>query len=169
MLERELIIGFFIVRRLIEMHKLSSQTRDLALTIFACPARGRIVNRMNACDIDDLYDLERETRMTKKPLYLSNQFIHSYISFIARDETGNFSDVLIVSDFDRKHCIWRIPVPEIRKLFLTAVRDYPHSLQYTFDADKGDYNITTNQNGTTHHSLGSTGSLSRARRPKMHS
>ena len=143
-LERELMIGFFIVRRLIEMHKVSSETKDLALRVFSCPARGKIVHWRNAEDIDELYDLRCETRMTKKPLYMSNQFIHSYISLIARDQTGNFSDVLIVSDFDRKHCIWRVPISEIRTLFSTAGRDYPHTIQLIFDANKGDYNITTN-------------------------
>ena len=135
-LERELMIGFFIVRRLIEMHKVSSETKDLALRVFSCPSRGKLVHRRNAGDIEELYDLRCETGMTKKPFYISNQFIHSYISLIARDETGNFSDVLIVSDFDRKHCIWRVPVSEIRKLFLTAARDYPHSLQFIFDTKK---------------------------------
>jgi hypothetical protein len=143
-LERELMVAFFIVRRMIEMHKVSSETKDLPLRVFACPARGKIIHWRNADAIDELYNLGCETRMTKKPLYISNQFIHSYTSLIARDHTRNFADVYIVSDFDRKNCIWRVPTSEIRKLFLTAAHDYPHMLQLSFDAQKGDYNIITN-------------------------
>lgn len=138
------MLGFFMVRRLIELHKVSSATRDCTLRVFSCQAREKHVHRMNHHRLDELYDLEKERRETKKPLYLSNQFIHAYMSFVARDESRNWSDVYVVSDFDRNVCIWRIPVSEVRRLFIVASQDYPHKLQMEFKQQKGDYDVSTN-------------------------
>lgn len=138
------MIGFFIVRRMIELHKVSSATRDMTLRVFSVPALGKRVTRMNRHDIEELYDLGRERHETKKPLYLSNQFIHCYTSFVARDQTRNWSDVFVVSDFDRNTCIWRVPVGEIIRLFSTAASDFPHSVRMVFSEDKGDYVVSTN-------------------------
>lgn len=142
--ERDLMLGFFMVRRLIELHKVSSATRDCTLLVFSCPSRGKHVHRMNHHRLDELYDLGKEIRETKKPLYLSNQFIHAYTSFVARDATRNWSDVYVVSDFDRNDCIWRIPLSEIRSLFMIASQDYPHSGRFVYNRQKEDYDVSTN-------------------------
>src|SRR5689334_1751368 len=85
--ERDLMIGFFIVRRLIELHKVSSKTRDFSMKVFSCPVRAEQVHRRNVHDHWETYDLLNEKRETKKPLYLSNQFIHAWTSFVQRDAT----------------------------------------------------------------------------------
>ena len=141
--ERDVMVGFFIVRRLIELHKVSSATRDFIMRVFSCPARAKRVHWFNEHDIHELYDLGRERRETKKPLYLSNQFIHAYTSFVARNESRNWSDVYVVSDFDRNDCIWRIPISEIRRLFKVAAQDYPHTVTTVYNHEKGDYEVST--------------------------
>ena len=142
--ERDLMIGFFIVRRMIELHKVSSKTRDFSMTVFSCPVRVKHVHRMNVHDHWETYDLQTEKRTSKTPLYLSNQFIHASTSFVQRDETRNWSDVYIVSDRDRNQCIWRIPVEQIRDLFLVASEDHVHSASWVYNEKKGDYDISTN-------------------------
>ena len=141
--ERDLMLGFFIARRLIKLHKVSSVSREFSMKVFSCPSRGKHVHRMNCHDIYDLYNLEKERRETKKPFYISNQFIHAYTSFVARDEKRNWSDVYVVSDYDRNDCIWRVPIPEIRRLFSVASRDYPHSVHMIYDQKKRDYQVST--------------------------
>jgi len=142
--ERDLMIGFFILRRLIELHKVSKATRDNMLSVFSYQARGKNVTLLNRHEMWELYDLDREISTTKKPVYIANQFIHAYTSFVARDESRNWSDVFVVSDYDRNDCIWRVPIHEIRRIFLTAADDYPHSMQVVFNHKKGDYNLQTN-------------------------
>jgi hypothetical protein len=141
--ERDLMIGFFIVRRLIELHKVTSKTRDYSMTVFSCPVQAKHVHRMNVHDHWETYDLENERRESKKPLYLSNQFIHACTSFVARDESRNWSDVYIVSDYDRNDCIWRIPVAQIRGLFSVALKDHPHSVTMVYREEKSDYEVST--------------------------
>lgn len=143
-IERDIMIGFFIIRRMIELHKVSSAIRGMVLRVFKLTARGKRITRMNRHEIEELYDFEREHQETKKPLYISNQFIHCYTSFVVRDASRNWSDVFVVSDFDRTVCIWRVPVSEIRRLFSTAAKDYPHSVSMVFSEEKGDYVLATN-------------------------
>lgn len=141
--ERDLMIGFFILRRLLELNKVSSRTRDFDMEVYSCPNRGIDITKLNVGEIFEIYDFENEKIGTKKPLYISNQFIHAYISFVSRDESRNWSDVYIVSDYDRNDCIWRIPIATIRSLFKLASEDYPYQLRYSYDYQKRDYLVTT--------------------------
>lgn len=138
------MLGFFMLRRLIELCKVSRATRNAALNVFSYKAVGKNVTRLNGHKIWELYDMEREIPEKKKPLYIANQFIHAYTNFIARDESRNWSDAFVVSDFDRNDCIWRVPVPEIRRIFRIAGDDYPHTVRMVFKKKKGDYDIDTN-------------------------
>lgn len=142
--ERDLMIGFFILRRLIELHKVSTATRDQKLNVFSYRAHGKNATLLTRHDVWELYDLGREVPANKKPGYIANQFIHAYTSFVARDESRNWSDVFVVSDYDRNDCIWRVPFPEIRRIFRTAAEDYPHFARMDFNAKKRDYDVQTN-------------------------
>ena len=88
--------------------------------------------------------MENEVAETKKPLYVSNQFVHAYTSFVARDESRNWSDIVLVSDFDRNDRIWRVPVSAIESLFLEAAEDYPHTMNMKFNRKVRDYDVKTN-------------------------
>lgn len=143
-LERDIMIGFFIVRRLVELKKVSSATANFVMDVFAAPATGKPVSYWSRHDIWEVYDLVKEKPERKKALYMSNQFIHAYTSSVQRDETRNWADVYVVSDFDRATCIWRVPTKQIRRLFQTAGEDYPHSMHMTYNPSRGDYDVTTN-------------------------
>ncbi len=132
------------LRRLIELCKISTATRDHGLNVFSYQAHGKNVTRLNGHDIWELYDLDQEVPTTKKPSYTANQFIHAYTSYVARDNSRNWSDVFVVSDYDRNDCIWRVPIPEIYKIFCIAADDYPHTMRMVFNKKKGDYDIETN-------------------------
>jgi len=143
-IERDLVIGFFLLRRLIELHKVSSTTRDQKINVFLHRTKGKNVTLLNEHHIMELYNIDSEVPVTKKPLYIANQFIHAYTSLVARDKNRNWSDVFVVSDYDRNDCIWRVPIPVIRKLFRTAAEDYPYYSKFDFNPNKGDYDIQTN-------------------------
>lgn len=142
--ERDLMLGFFMVRRLIELHKVSSATRDLQLHVFSCPSLGRPIHRMNGPQIDEVYDLATERPETRKPASIANQFIHAVTSYVVRDESRNWSHIYVVSDFDRNDLLWRVPISEVRRLFLTAAQDEVTSMRMAYNAKTGDYDVTTN-------------------------
>ena len=137
------MIGFFLLRRLIELKKVSSVTRNRNLRVFSCKARGKPVTRLSANDLYDAYEMEKEVAVVQKPHPISNQFVHAYLSYVARDENRNWSDVYVISDFDRNKNIWRVPVSEIRELFLLAIDDYPKRLRYEFNTERSDFDVET--------------------------
>lgn len=141
---RDLMIGFFILRKLIDLHTVSTATSDQMLNVCSCQARGKNVTLLNAHRLWELYDLDREIPTSKTPIYIANQFIHAYTGLVARDESRNWSDVLVVSDYDRNDCIWRVPIAEIRNLFSKAADDYPYLTRMSFNSKRGDYDVQTN-------------------------
>ena len=94
--ERDIMIGFFIIRRLIELNRVSSRTRDFNMKVYFCSNQGSGVTWANNHRIFDHYDTENEKLEIKKPFYMSNQFIHAYTSFVFRDETRNWSEIYVV-------------------------------------------------------------------------
>jgi hypothetical protein len=140
--EMDLMIGFFMVRRLIELHKVSSRVSDFRMEIYSCPNVGEDVTLLNRGCLDQLYQLENERVEVKKPWYVANQFIHAYLSFVATDETRNWWSVYIVSDFDRNDCVWRVPTQTIRELFLMVSREDPSSMTSTYNPQKRDYDVS---------------------------
>ena len=142
-IERDLMIGFFIVRRLIELHKVSPKVRAFPMEIYSSPNLGRNVTLLNRGDLDGLYDISNERKQTKKPLYVSNQFIHAYTSFVARDESRNWESMYVFSNFDRTDCIWRVPIITIRALFDLTSSDYPHTMSFTYNEQKRDYDVSS--------------------------
>ena len=143
-LERDIMIGFFMLRRLIELRRVSSRTRNTFLSVFSYQAVGKEVHQLNSHDIWELYRMDEEVLVSKKPSFIANQFVHAYTSFISRDDTRNWNNVFVVSDFDRNGCIWRVPVHEIDRLFRIAADDYPHITKMSFNRNRGDYDIETN-------------------------
>lgn len=141
--ERDVTIGFFLLRRLIELHKLSSKIASRPLRIYSCKSVGKSVNLLNRWRLWDLYALEKEQLETKSPLYIANQFVHAYTSVVRRDASRNWSEVYVVSDFDRQNCVWRVPIETIRSTFEDAASDYPNSAKYVYDPKKRDYRVST--------------------------
>ncbi|NVM23059.1 MAG: hypothetical protein HWN68_14910 [Desulfobacterales bacterium] len=141
--ERNIVIGFFLLRRLIELHKVSSRVRDFRLKVFAWPSTGKLPTLLNN-HREELYEFSKEHAQTKKPMYICNQVIHSYSIAMVVDKTRNWDSLLTVSDYDRKDCIWRIPVDVIVDLLRTASTDYPYQAKYTRNEKTGDYDVETN-------------------------
>lgn len=137
------MIGFFIVRRLIELHKVSSRTKRHELTVFSFPIKTKHWRPWSAHDIDETYDLDKEKRDLKGVVYVANQFVHSAASFVMIDETRNWSDVYITSDRNQRTALWRIPVEEVRVLFEIASKDYPRKYDQWYDEKRGVWMTTT--------------------------
>lgn len=140
--ERDIMIGFFIVRRMIELHKVSSRVSKMELKVFSSPVVREITN-LNLFSIDKNYNWNVEKTQSKPVLYICNQCIHSCISFVERNPDRNWSDFLVVSDFVRGKVIWRIPITTIILLFDIVSKDWPTSYCMIYDEKLGDYKVTT--------------------------
>jgi hypothetical protein len=140
--ERDVMIGCFIVRRMIELHKTSSRVTELKLDVFSTPVV-KPVTKMSRFSIEENYDWKAEKEVKKAVLYVCNQCMHAYVSFVDRASDRNWSNLLVVSDYDRNNVIWRIPFSTLIQLFETVAKDWPASYSMVYDDKLGDYRVTT--------------------------
>lgn len=141
--ERDVMIGFFILRRMVELHKVSSKISKTQLDVFSAPV-AKNVTKMNRFALDENYSWHAEKAEQKSVAYICNQCIHAYISFVDRGPDRNWSNLLVVSDYDRNNVIWRIPFKTISTLFEATSNDWPVSMEMIYDAKLADYKVTTN-------------------------
>lgn len=133
--EKEIIISFFAIRKLIESHKFSSKTLQYKLNIFRAPCRVPKVHELNWWDIEETYNLEEEESISKGVVFICNQFIHGGVMYAYRDNTRNWAGIYTCSDYEKEKYIYNIPIKEIVKLFKIAGNDYPSTIQYTRNKD----------------------------------
>jgi hypothetical protein len=141
--ERDVIIGFFIVRRLIELHKVSTAVSKMKLDVFSATPR-KTVTKINFHRIDENYDWDKLKKEKKLAPYICNQAIHAYFSAVERGPDRNWSSLILASDFDRNKVAWQVPFSSIILLFETAANDYPSTASMEFDDVKQDFKVTTN-------------------------
>lgn len=140
---RDITIGFFIIRKMIELNKVSSKIQNGLYCIFACNSICGKITRLNKFEIFELYDIDNEIEETKNILYIANQFIHSYTGIALRDRSRNWSDIYVVSDYERNNCIWRIPIATVCSIFVATAEDYPSSYKMEYCTKKNDYTVVT--------------------------
>jgi len=142
--EKELIISFFCIRKLIEADKVSNKSKQYRADVFCYAPKDKKITKMNQWDIDDIYDLQNEKSVRRNILFLANQLIHSSTLYAYRESDRNWGGVYVCSDFERDRTIYRIPVQEIIKILKLVGTDYPSMLEMTWDYESGDYVVKTN-------------------------
>jgi hypothetical protein len=131
-MERDVILSFFIIRRLIELNRVSRKTIDFEFKIFSCPYNGRRLSPISRHWFQKSYDLENEITLHKKTMYIANQFIHSFLFLMVYDETRNWDSFYVVSDYDKKNFIWRIPAKQVHDCLKIASEDYLEGFSYKY-------------------------------------
>ncbi len=141
--EKDITVSFFMIRKLIECTKLSSKTISYKAQVYRSPCVG-VVNNRNFMSIDELYDLDKEEKITKKVVFLCNQLIHGGAMYAYREDDRNWGGIYTCSDFERQKYVYRIPLTEILEILKTAAHDYPDKIVMTYCPQKGDYVTETN-------------------------
>jgi len=142
--EKEIIITFFMIRKLLESHKLSSKSKKYKASIYRAPIKIDKVHNLNYWDIDSAYDLVNEEKCKKSINFICNQFIHGGAIYAYRGKNRKWEGIYTCSDFERGKYIYKIPLEEIRNIFKIVGNDYPTKMSYIFSEEKGDYIVTTN-------------------------
>lgn len=140
-MERDVMVGFFIVRRMTELRKISDELSRSEIKVLKVPRKESNINLLNYWDINKHYEFEDCKEEVKKVEYVANQFIHSKISYLFRDETRNWKEFVIASDYENKKVIWIIPVIEIIKLFKKMGTDFPNRMDWKYNKKNKDFDI----------------------------
>ncbi|WHN65957.1 hypothetical protein [Cysteiniphilum sp. QT6929] len=108
-IEKELILSLFIIRKLIEVNRVSSITKTEKYHIYQAPAITDI-NNLNYQNIEQNYDYKQRKKVLKDVKFICNQFIHSKLVWAYRDTNRNWSGVITCSDFEIAKFIYDIPI-----------------------------------------------------------
>ncbi len=124
--ERELFIGFYAIRKLLETFKLSPCTKSMSFSLAWSPCV-RMVDYFNAHRIDELFDLSTVQHEEHNLEFLCNQFIHSYVFSPVQEHDGSLAGALVCSDRLRQDKIYFVAITQISQAFRTVGKDYPVS------------------------------------------
>lgn len=122
--ERELFIGFYSIRKLLETFKLSASTKSLVFHLKWSPCI-KMVDYFNAHRIDELFDLNTIQSEDRDLGFLCNQFIHSYVFVPVRHEGGALAGVYVCSDRTRHEKLYFVELGQAIHAFRTVGKDYP--------------------------------------------
>ena len=137
-IEREIFIGFYTIRKLLEaIGKISPETRDLQVSLKRYPKRNRqsVVDWYNRDEFWELYDLEDGRPEHRNLLYVAHQMVHSFIFVLCGNDDGH--GAFFTSDRDKKTRISFITTEEIIRIFEIVGYDYPSGFNAWRDPNTG--------------------------------
>ena len=163
--EKEIMFGFYIVRKLLEANKLTSDFSSLRLECKVYPSNGKQITLMNNHRFDENYDLENPTIEKRELRFFINQFVHSYIfspiiSVVDKDVEEKMADenltedeiieiydntdkelsgVFFNSDNNKNESLFEIQIGTIRKLFKKVGKCNITRVELKYNERKGDY------------------------------
>ena len=143
--EKAVMMGAFVVRKLAESHKLSDRTSSMSLRVTRSPSTGEPVTWMNNHRLPELFDFTKAVPARLSLWFLSNQVIHSHIFATYSDPAGRRRGVFISSDRERNRALVAVPLFEFERAFRRAGRDYPSFMRFTFDEKLRDYRVTSEE------------------------
>jgi hypothetical protein len=138
-IEREIFIGFYSIRKLLEATgKVSPETRDMKVGLKWHPKRSDkpLVDWYNRSEFWELYDLEDPKSEQRDLIYVANQMVHSFIFILSGDDDGH--GAFFTSDRDKKARLNFISTDEIVRVFETVGNDYPAGFNAWRDKDTGE-------------------------------
>jgi hypothetical protein len=139
-IEKELMIGFYSIRKLLDTFKISNNTKAMTFDIKWYP-NIKSVDYMNWHKLSDLFDLGKQNTETRDLGFICDRFVHSFV-FIPASEHRKLSGVYISSDRDKKQKCYFIELPQILNAFRTVGNDYPSTLELTRDPSTGQFKGT---------------------------
>ena len=135
-LEKELLIGFYSVRKLLDTVKVSDSTKEQKYEVNWF-ANIQPVDYLNWHHIDRLFDLNKTNQETRNIRFICDRFIHSYV-LIPDFKEEKSNGVYIASDSDRRKKLYHISADNIVAIFRLVGRDYPSHSKGIRNPDTGE-------------------------------
>ncbi|MBX9470296.1 MAG: hypothetical protein KL839_21680 [Rhizobium sp.] len=138
-IEREIFIGFYAIRKLLEATgKVSAETHTMKVGLTRYEKReGRpVVDWYNRSEFWEFYNLDKPVQESRDLLYVAHRIVHSFI-FILSGEDGSCG-AFFTSDRDRNTRLNFICTDEIVRVFETVGQDYPAGFNASRDEVTGE-------------------------------
>jgi len=134
--ERELFVGFYAIRKLLDTFKVTDKTRAKTFTLKWSPPK-RTVDYMNWHRIDKNFDLKVVRSETRNLRFMCDQFVHSYVFIPRLGRRGRLSGFYLSSDRMRHAKLYFIGIRQVLSAFRTVGRDNPTRMHGKRNKDTG--------------------------------
>lgn len=142
--ERDVFIGFYSVRRLIETPtKVTDRTRKLSLSLMKY-ANVKPVTWRNNHKLDELYDLRRSNEESRDVIFVCGRIIHSFVFAPCQSDDGGLSGVFFTSDLDKNKFLFFITIDQVISLFSEVGNDSPSHIESSRDPATGIETLVVN-------------------------
>lgn len=136
-IERDIFIGFYSVRRLIQTPaKVTDQTRTILLRVRK-HANVKPVTWRNNHRLEELYDFTKSNEERRDILFVCGRVIHSFTFAPCISEKGGLCGVFFTSDTDRDKFILFMDIDEVISLFRQVGNDSPCHIEVSRDPATG--------------------------------
>jgi hypothetical protein len=129
-IEKEVLIGFYSVRKLLDTFKVSDSTKALKFKVTYFKNIKKITYH-NWHHIDELYDLSKADYEVRKIRNICDLFIHSYIYMPSGD--FKITGFYVTSDLTKDKKCYFISIDILLSIFRTVGRDYPSCFEQKFN------------------------------------
>jgi hypothetical protein len=129
-LERELMIGFYSVRKLAEAQKISSALYKQPVKLLSYRSTGRSVEHLNWHKLDELYQLSSADSIEKPLSFVTNQIIHSFVFMPIFNSRRGVELIAFNSDQSKGKNLFAIKLSVVAKLFAKVAGGYIGETQY---------------------------------------
>jgi len=137
--EKDLFLGFYAVRKLIDAGKLSDSTVAMTIAVAVHPRMGRAITKMNRHHLDELYDINTSVPGVLGLRELCNQFVHSYAFSTFHREDEGLDAVLVASDREKSVRLFKVSLVDVLTVFERVGHDYPNQCNMFLNPKTGDY------------------------------
>ena len=144
LIERDLMMGMFAIRRLIESGKCSSRLPKRRIPAQLATLTGREPDLIDRWTPWEHYDLDNARSIELNVWSLAQQFIHSFILMLDVAENGvTLTGVFVGSDFTKRSHLYRVDLQTIIDLFEYVAREgVMHSSIYRRDGTNTRFTIS---------------------------
>lgn len=139
-LEREVLLGAYSVRKLLDTLKVKDSTKRICLGIDRYENRVR-VSHLNMHKIAEAYDLSSKRSEERNLRFICDRFIHSYVLIPGADSNDRLEGFFVTTDRDRNTKLYWVPLDVLLKMFRMVGRDYPTEATWWRDPANGDVQI----------------------------
>lgn len=139
--EKTVMTGFYIIRKLMEAKKLSDTIVYHKIPVRSHQHRGKSVTLMNWHHVDRHYDLAHRHLTQRTLTWLCNQMIHSYVFIISLDDKNSLDGFYFTSERDRNKAIHYLSLEKVIEVFKMVGTNYPCSSRFVFNPKKQDYDM----------------------------
>lgn len=138
-IEREIFIGFYAIRKLLEAAgKVSAETRamKIVLTRYEKRVGQPLVDWYNRGEFWELYNFEEPAQELRDLLYVAHRMVHSFIFDLSGDDNGH--GAFFTSDRYKESHLNFIKTDEIVRVFEVVGQDYPSGFHAWRDVTTGE-------------------------------